>query len=242
MINGVLNIMPQTFYTKDEYIYLNDKYSALKRLVYNINYGYGCRDGDLKRNKEYEKINKGTHKMDRWHFIPCSIDRVLDDILLVSKDCDKGHRYNNHYNMYHYNMSFVDAGCGNGWVVEVAKNLGYKAFGVEIEDKNVDAIHHLFPDLKNNIIHGDILDISYKDFDVVYFYCPIHNLELQNKFTIKVLKEVKVGSYIIHYSSDLCCSEHIDDYGAFKRLSDNVLKKVRRTKSYKPPKNVYNNR
>jgi len=35
------------------------------------------------------------------------------------------------------NPSFIDAGCGIGWVVDVANHMGFDSYGIEISKENL---------------------------------------------------------------------------------------------------------
>jgi SAM-dependent methyltransferase len=55
----------------------------------------------------------------------------------------------------------LEAGCGSGRYVYYLKNLGYDITGIEINQKTVDVLNELHPDL--DIIQGDVRKLPFSD-------------------------------------------------------------------------------
>lgn len=91
-------------------------------------------------------------------------------------------------------FSFVDAGCGLGIKVDLAHQAGWKARGIEINEtycKIARGITYL-----NAIAHGDIRTHDYSKYDCVYFYQPMHRLDLMQEFFTQVHNTVTPNSLV----------------------------------------------
>ena len=102
-------------------------------------------------------------------------------------------------------INFVDAGCGIGNIMLIARIAGMVANGIEYDPKLVrraKKIHQYFYGYnscgKGKVIQGDILKHrSWKNYDIVYFYCPMCNSKMEKKFEEKMEDEIKVGTFIV---------------------------------------------
>lgn len=61
-------------------------------------------------------------------------------------------------------INVLDVGCAHGFIVKRLNDAGVTAYGIDISRYAVDNCAH------NNVMHGDVLDLPYKDgyFDFVY--------------------------------------------------------------------------
>ncbi len=126
-----------------------------------------------------------------YHYIPVKTANLFH-LLLVARKFFKSPSGKDLANSYNYNdCSFVDAGCGPGFTLELAKMIGFeKQVGVEL-----NPVHAEYGRKNGYTIHNeDILKFDFREFDVVYSYVPIRPFEL---FTDRVLKEAKVGTIFI---------------------------------------------
>jgi len=67
-------------------------------------------------------------------------------------------------------------------------------------------------------LYGCKLDFDYDKYDkydVIYYYCPIQDIELQRKLELKIEKEMKVGAYLM---PRLKRSNEIEKSNAFKKI------------------------
>ena len=99
-------------------------------------------------------------------------------------------------------QKFLDCGCGIGNVM-----LTYMRI-MEIGDENIYGIDHNQEALIiansafgfTNLIHQDLFKFEkYDEFDVIYFYQPFHNYNLQWEFEDHVISKVKPGTVIISH-------------------------------------------
>ena len=111
---------------------------------------------------------------------------------------------------------FLDAGCGIGNIVLLAKVSGFDAYGIDINPDLIEIAGHLLKYDQNNLDKQDILSYNkYNYFDVVYYYCPLQNSVMEKKFEAKVENDLKVGGIII---AGLKRDRAIDKDPRFKRI------------------------
>lgn len=120
-------------------------------------------------------------------YIPLGIEQFLVELeaamgLLDTADYTNG-------------KSFIDVGCGVGTKVAFANAYGFKATGVEINLEYVKVARTLLPDL--SIIHMDARELDYSSFDVIYFYCPMHNHEFELALEKQIYTTAKKGVIIL---------------------------------------------
>lgn len=92
---------------------------------------------------------------------------------------------------------FVDAGCGPGFTLKMAEQIGYEAEGVENNTKHIE-----FAKRSNLTIHqGDITKYDFTPYDVFYAYVPLLK-ETFGNWTEKVLKAAKPDTIFISADMD----------------------------------------
>lgn len=100
---------------------------------------------------------------------------------------------------------FCDAGCGVGNVMMVAKMAGFEVHGVEYDPRLVRWAERLCRDFYydigayGHVQRGDLLKNPrrWTKFDVVYYYCPMNDPAMQNKFELMLEDNLKVGGFIV---------------------------------------------
>lgn len=138
--------------------------------------------------------------------------------------------------------NFLEIGCGNGFVLELAKANGWKKIiGVEPSLKSIENAH---PKIKGNILN-EIFNINNYEtnyFDVIFVAMLIEHVPDINKFLEGIYKILKPGGVLItichnerHFLSKLLKNKHpiINDEHNYI-FSPNTIKKI-----YK--KNNFNN-
>lgn len=96
---------------------------------------------------------------------------------------------------------FIDIGCGFPLIPKIADILGFNdCKGLEFEDLYVKL------DESGILIHGDLLNYDFKDYDVLYSYNPIRDIKLMNDGLRNIINTMKPGA--IFYFAD---AGHIDD-------------------------------
>jgi SAM-dependent methyltransferase len=145
-------------------------------------------------NKRLSEMVNGT---ECWRNIPARIDHLFA-VLAEIADGDENN-----------GKRFVDAGCGLGFTCALASQLGFRAFGLEIDEETIAMGKKLFP-YSVDYIKTDIQKYKkYGDCDVVYMYMPIVALEvpvrkgskkMKNQlkcFIDKVIDQMKSGATLI---------------------------------------------
>ncbi len=152
------------------------------------------------RHKIDDTLPKSTHEEsrdgERYTFIPANFRAVADDFLAVYKHAQANKKE------LHY---FLDVGCGIGNIMLIPYTTGIIAHGIEY-DENV-LKYALLPIHKNNsayqqhgIYHMDAANFKHYDrYDIVYYYCPMCNRELEGALEERNQKEMKPGAYLIGY-------------------------------------------
>jgi SAM-dependent methyltransferase len=104
-------------------------------------------------------------------------------------------------------VKFIDVGCGIGTKVLAAQKSGrfgydVEAYGIDKEPRYVKAARSLLAVTKGRvvakerIIEGDALKHNYGAYDILYFYRPLSNAELQAKLELRILSTMKKGAII----------------------------------------------
>ena len=118
------------------------------------------------------------------------------------------------------NMKFLDVGCGVGEKVYLASLFGLKAFGLELRQELIDEGTQTLKSMgfggvsywqdENQVktpkcfIQGNALDYNYCKFDILYFYCPLYDHDLQAKLERQIAKTAKKGAIVIPYLPHGC--------------------------------------
>ena len=97
---------------------------------------------------------------------------------------------------------FLDIGCGNGFLLEKAKELGWQeVFGVELSS---DAINKSKSTIKKNIYQGSFESSNYKNnyFNVIFFAMVIEHFVEINKCLSEIYRILAPGGYLIVITHD----------------------------------------
>lgn len=97
---------------------------------------------------------------------------------------------------------FLDIGCGNGFLLEKAMEIGWEEVsGVELSK---DAINKTKSFIKKKIYNGPFESDNYKEkfFDIIFFAMVIEHFSDVNKFLSKVYRILNPGGYIIVITHD----------------------------------------
>lgn len=144
------------------------------------------------------KMESRTRYMDRelksYKFIPFHSRRAVRQILKAVEVVKEKN------NKKQTDVYFLDAGCGIGNVVLLAKSCGIlHSFGLELDEKTLDVANLLSKSFRGNeIIKGDIMEFKrYGMFDIVYYFRPMKDPRKQEEFEKIVEDGLKVGGVII---------------------------------------------
>ena len=188
-------------YTQELWDKLQNKMCLFMDIVrkIDINLGEGLVTTDEKNDK------------DKYHLIPLNNEEFINDLERIKKVYKGGRQ-----------LTFLDAGCGIGVKVMIARYLGFKAKGIELNDKYLKIARLLLPPDSycspirgSDITKADILKYKrYNKFDIIYYYSPL--IKLEKEFEEKVEDEAKVGAYIIAHNKR---SSRIDKDKRFKKIT-----------------------
>ena len=140
-------------------------------------------------------------------FIPLSTLHFVDLLATANK-----YFAENSLSLRH--KTFVDVGCGPGTKLVLATADGFRATGIENDDKMIRRAKKLFSiPLQGSdgplcwkrgggkyiprIIRGDILKQDYSVYDVIYFYCPFKCIKQQRRLDERIQDQMKIGAVLI---------------------------------------------
>lgn len=202
--------MPTTIYTEKEYGAISDKYDATMNMLDAIFKSYS----DEHKKRFYKLSDERVH----YPFIPQSSGLIVQYFTFLNDYIKEIDEFDSNGVSRH--LKFLDVGCGVGNVVLYAHNLfrwPSLAYGIE-RDKKLSMIARQFinPGYDNYIFHMDAFKFkNYNKFDIIYYYCPIDNVELQKKLELLIEKEMKVGAYLIPFLKQ---DKTFTTNGVFKRI------------------------
>lgn len=174
---------------------------------------------------KYGGAKRRNDKKRYWKYIPENSHRVLKAIKLSCEYLEARGKYKE-------DLKFIDCGCGIGNVLSTAKFVGLKnLYGIEYDEKTYNiawAMKEILKDgwgngTKCSVRKGDILNHNgYNKYDIIYYYCPIDDWKLQQKFERKVADTCKKGTIVIgFYSNDTFRKDR-----RFKQIGDSVFVKL----------------
>jgi SAM-dependent methyltransferase len=119
---------------------------------------------------------------DQYGFIPFPCGSFADILIEASV-----------YYKMDINKRFLDVGCGPGTKLLMAKSF-FKAEGIEVVDRFIQQSKAFGLDCVHK---QDALEYEhYGDFDVIYFYRPFKNNELQKQLEDRIYSQMKVGALL----------------------------------------------
>lgn len=97
--------------------------------------------------------------------------------------------------------SFIDLGSGLGNVCAYAARRGLISHGIEINPILFNLSQQFYPEV--TFYNQDILEFNkFQEFDIIFYYLPIYNQELQQSFRKKVEDNMVVGQYLVQTECD----------------------------------------
>jgi len=101
--------------------------------------------------------------------------------------------------LYTKDIKFLDCGCGLGLSMQIARKVGFDAYGLEYSPSMIKLGRSLSPYFySRSFIKADIT--TYKDYDkydVIYYFRPLSDPKKQDEFEKYLENECKVGAYLI---------------------------------------------
>jgi SAM-dependent methyltransferase len=98
-------------------------------------------------------------------------------------------------NLYPERPRFLDIGSGIGSKVWLAERVGFYACGLEYDTDYIATAKKLY---NIDTIQGDARTYSdYSDFDVLYYYCPMHDRDMQLELQTAALHGARPGTLFL---------------------------------------------
>ncbi len=92
--------------------------------------------------------------------------------------------------------TFLDIGCGIGNVLLFAEQIGFDVYGIEKDQYPFYVASRMVG--SKRISQADILNYDqYGDFDIVYYFCPLTDSNLQKRFELQVENTMRPGAILI---------------------------------------------
>jgi len=168
---------------------------------------------------QYEKSNRVVKKDGGYKCIHLNVMTFIEELNFIIK----------HFNWTPKQirkLTFLDIGCGVGQKVYLAGVFGFNAYGLELRQPLIDAGKSLFSELSNweardRLIQGNALEFSnYNNYDILYFYCPLFNHELETKMEQRIVDTVtKSGTIVIANLSMLFGQIKVPGWKVIKRFN-----------------------
>lgn len=166
------------------------------------------------RDKEHRaRIDKHISK-GSYYFIPNGATLVAYTLLGLME----------HFKQFK-SVSFLDAGCGIGNIVVIAQVLGFKAFGLELDDKAIEAFKTKVADVMMRPVDdpGDGLDYVHKPSRPDWFKGRIGSNMVYPIAKQDIMKFKNYGNYDVVYY--YCPFSDVEREKRFERRVENQMKK-----------------
>ncbi len=103
---------------------------------------------------------------------------------------------------------FLDAGCGVGNIMLMAKRLGFESYGIDNDDKTIALARKLLRCGREKIIQADLTKYrSFGKYDVIYYFTPMFDTKPMHKFVIRLAGQMKVGAIVIPFGRNYFSSD-----------------------------------
>lgn len=120
---------------------------------------------------------------EQYGFRPFPSGRFVDLLIEASK-----------FAQFDKNRSFLEIGCGPGFKLSLAKFFHDVVHGIEIVPEYVDFAHKM---LGHDVQLQDAMEFDrYGEYDLLYYYRPFADNEMQSDFEHKICEAMKQGAYL----------------------------------------------
>jgi 2-polyprenyl-3-methyl-5-hydroxy-6-metoxy-1,4-benzoquinol methylase len=122
------------------------------------------------------------------------------------------------------NMTFLDVGSGVGNICGVARHMGLKASGIELNPILFNIAKEIYPEIE--FLNLDIRDFcEYQKYDIIFYFAPLCTEELLRNLKESVNNNMHVGAYVIARNSSKIEDEKDDN---FLMIKENLIwKKIK---------------
>jgi SAM-dependent methyltransferase len=134
-----------------------------------------------------------------------------------------------HLTLQYPKLTFLDAGCGPGISLVLARSIGFsRTIGLEIDPKTFKIARMLNPRPRNRVLKTDIRTSKvYREADAIYYFVPMSSITNQRIFEIHVANCMKVDAVIIPRGSSTLFHESI----VFERVGEGLFVKTKKTRA-----------
>lgn len=161
-----------------------------------------------------------------YSYIPLDLSEFFDTMYdlesALSNDADYADS-----DLKHRRVDFIEAGCGPGRNLCILKATNRfelrKIHGIDLSEPMIEQGRSIFG-LGDNIWPADCLTFDFSAYDVIYFYRPIADIDLEKQFEDYLVSNMRAGAYILG-CGNLSLSE--DRRLLAKCDADRVYKKLR---------------
>lgn len=160
-----------------------------------------------------------------FHYIPYQLGNFADMILELAEYLPDDPDFK-HSRQPVRPLTFVEVGCGIGRNLNIIRAQPLvpiaKAMGFDIVPQYIEVARQLYG-LGENVFVDDALTFDYGGFDLIFFYRPFSEGDLEKKFEEHLIDSAKSGAVIIGMSVELLDnSRRVVEIGAsgtlFKKL------------------------
>lgn len=164
-------------------------------------------------------------------YIAFDSDLFCDQMMFVRKLFDKRNKKLD----WRHKHRFVDVGCGIGSKLLIASDIlgGFEICGIEYSKEYVKVanqlISHTYEFRRPYVIEFNALELDYTSFDVIYFYCPLINVEKQMALEERIFRTAKPGAIIV---ANLAKNGMIWQTNKVKKLDSGIYEKLTQVEAH----------
>jgi len=171
----------------------------------------------------YEKRHWFEEETGSYPFMPLPLSVQMSSMLLAKKSLAKKKN----------KIRFLDAGCGCGNTILMARavDLAQIYHGIEFCNDTADKAEAILrtdrhPSIR--IFREDIMTFkNYERYDIIYYYCPFCNKELQAKFEKLVEDQMRVGALLMPFMKLNNSIEKDDRFESIDGVYDRMFIKIK---------------
>lgn len=144
-------------------------------------------------------IHEGEVPETSYGYIPLDVGELFDCVFDLETALVRDADYADN-DLRHRRVDLVEAGCGPGrnlFLLGATDRFEFgKLHGFDHSEPLIEHGRRVFG-LGKSIFTGDCNDFDYAPYDVVYFYRPFSDADMQEKFEALLIDRMKPGGYVI---------------------------------------------
>jgi hypothetical protein len=134
----------------------------------------------------------------RFDYVPLDLNTFFSLLFELEQVLAEDPDYK-HTDKPHRPCSFIEVGCGPGRNLHLLKATDRFCFdkisGFDVVKNYID-VGRTFFDLGEDIFLSDAMEFDYGSYDLIYFYKPFSDDDLQTRFENRIITTMKRGAYI----------------------------------------------